>query len=279
MSPYNANDNGQREVNRGDGDMVLFGPNQFMKTAIMDEDYLIIAAHVDEGLERRIRNGEYVDFSRLVPRDRVQMQQDNRIELINLDGHLTCTSAANNNSSNDFSISSFARWEQAFRVYSNVYSRQYPQRAAELIQYNHVIHTASLTYAWNNVYAYDIDFRLHMSQHPQRSWSVILQQAWNLRLKDRAENDQRKWQGQGRRREICFRYNAGKCTYRSRCKFDHRCGICGKHGHGAHICRRASGDKWDWGGNDKKHDKHDHKGNGGKRDHKHGGVGGNAIAV
>ena len=66
--------------------LVLFGPNQFMRTAIMDEDYLIVAAHVDENLERRIRNGEFVDFTRLLPRDRVQMQQDNRIELINQDG-------------------------------------------------------------------------------------------------------------------------------------------------------------------------------------------------
>ena len=125
-------------------------------------DYLIVAAHVDENLERRIRNGEFIDFSRLLPRDRVLMQQDNRIELINRDGHLSCAPISDGGSA--FNITSFHRWEQAFRVLSNIYTRQYPHRAAELIQYNHVIHTASMTYSWNNVYAYDIDFRLHMSK-------------------------------------------------------------------------------------------------------------------
>ena len=134
-----------------------FLPSQFMHTALMDEDYLIVAAHVDESLERCIRSGEYVDFARLIPQDRVQMQQDNRLQLIQQDGHISCTPVSGSNNS-DFSINSFACWEQAFRVFSNVYMRQFPQRASELIQYNHVIHTASMIYAWNNVYAYDIDF-------------------------------------------------------------------------------------------------------------------------
>ena len=232
-------ENAYGDGNAATGNVILYNPNQFMRTAMMDEDYLIVAAHVDESLERRIRNGEFVDFARLLPRDRVQMQQDNRLELMNLNGHLTFT-AASNTSGQEFSIGSFARWEQSFRVFSNIYIRQFPQRASELIQYNHVIHTASMTYSWNNVYAYDIDFRLHMARHPQRSWSVILQQAWNLRLKDRHEFGDRRHhsngsnnQGSGKKRDICFRFNAGKCTYGARCKFDHRCGICGKHGHGA----------------------------------------------
>ena len=246
--------------------LVLFGPNQFMRTAIMDKDYLIVAAHVDEVLERRIRNGEFIDFARLLPRDRVQMQQDERIELINHNGHLSCTPASNSTSSSEFSINSFARWEQAFRVFSNIYTRQYPQKASELIQYNHVIHIAAMTYSWSNVYSYDIDFRLHMARHPQRSWSVILQQAWNLRLKDKNDSggDRRRsspananGSSGGKHREICFRYNAGKCTYGSRCKFDHRCGICGKHGHGAHNCRRSN--NWNRDSFDKSDKQHNDK--------------------
>ena len=252
-----ANPNMPGGDNSSAGNVILYGPNQFMRTTMMDEDYLIVAAYVDEVLERRIRSGEYVDFSRLLPRDRVQMQQDNRLELVNMNGHLTCTPASNANGQ-ELSITSFARWEQAFRVFSNIFTRQFPQRASELIQYNHVIHTASMTYAWSNVYAYDIDFRLHMARHPQRSWSVILQQAWNLCLKDQHEMGNRKHSfggnaqgGSGRKRDICFRFNAGKCTYGSRCKFDHHCGICGRHGHGAHNCKRAS----EWQDLDRKHDK------------------------
>ena len=145
----------------------------------MDEDYLTVTAHVDEGLECRIRSGEFVDFAWLLSRDWVQMQQDNRIELINQNRHLSCAPVSMNSagSGSDFLINSFAHWEQAFRVCSNIYTRQYPHPASELIQCNHVIHTASLTYTWSNIYAYKINFRLHMVRHPQRSWSMILQQA------------------------------------------------------------------------------------------------------
>ena len=46
----------------------------------------------------------------------------------------------------EVTINSFNCWEQAFRVFSNVYTREHPHKAAELIQYNHIIHSASLTY-------------------------------------------------------------------------------------------------------------------------------------
>ena len=86
---------------------------------------------------------------------------------------------------NGVNINNFGHWEQAFRVFSNIYCRANPQRATELIEYNNVIHSISLSYVWDNVYTYDKEFRLHMVRNPRRSWSVILQQAWSLRLRDR----------------------------------------------------------------------------------------------
>ena len=53
------------------------------------------------------------------------------------------------------SITSFPKWEQAFRVYSDIFIAANPSRAQELIQYNHIIYTASLTFHWDNVYRYD----------------------------------------------------------------------------------------------------------------------------
>ena len=41
------------------------------------------------------------------------------------------------------------------------------------------------------------------------------------------------------RRDICWRFNRGRCSYGMNCKFDHRCNVCMKFGHGAHICRKA----------------------------------------
>ena len=118
-------------------------------------------------------------------------------------------------------INSFARWETAFRVFANIYTTRYPAKAAELLQYSHVIDTASLSYTWENVYYYDREFRIHMSRHLQRNWSVILQQAWNLRLKDKLKFDNFADKAWGKSKEICKRFNKGKCHSGSSCRYEH----------------------------------------------------------
>ena len=60
-------------------------------------------------------------------------------------------------------ISNYSHREQTFRVFSNIYMAFHPSKAGELIQYNHIIHTASQTFAWENVYKYDREFQIHMS--------------------------------------------------------------------------------------------------------------------
>ena len=82
-------------------------------------------------------------------------------------------------------ITSYSKWEQAYRVFSNIYTEYFPSRSNELIQYNHVIFTASQTFSWDNVHRYDHNFRMHMAQHQNQNWGVILQQAWSMFLKDK----------------------------------------------------------------------------------------------
>ena len=43
-------------------------------------------------------------------------------------------------------------------MFANVYTKEFPSRANELIQYNHVIYMASMSYTWENVYMYDREF-------------------------------------------------------------------------------------------------------------------------
>ena len=152
-------------------------------------------------------------------------------------------------------ISNYSRWEQAFRVFSDIYTQAYPSRASELIQYNHTIHTASQSYIWDNVYLYDMEVRKHMQLHPSRNWGVILNMAWTLCIKDRHYNQSKQnYRMQGgsgggnnsnkpppsemKQRKACFDFNSGKCTYGNKCRFDHRCGCCNKYGHGTSTCRK-----------------------------------------
>ena len=154
-------------------------------------------------------------------------------------------------------INSYSKWEMAFRIFTNIYASKFPTRATELTQYSHVIHTAAMTYVWPNVYKYDKDFRMHLSLHPKRSWGIILTQAWNMRLREKLSsnggsghnsntggrnggyNGGTPGSADKRRRDVCYRFNRGKCTYGLNCKFEHKCALCLKFGHGSHNCRRA----------------------------------------
>ena len=228
--------------------------NQGSHSLMFDEDYIVVGSHVDDVIKRKIAGGEYIDFSKLLTKERVSVEDDHCMELVNKGGLTYWVPMAEHEAG---TISSFIKWEQAFRVYSNIFTAAHPSKAGELIQYNHIIHTASQMFAWENVYKYDREFRIHMSKHhPFRSWAVILQQAWSMFLKDQVtagfnSKNGNNSNGSGARRRLCFDFNRGSCSFGKKCKFNHRCSFCNKFGHGAHNCRKAGvgGGKHQFGGN------------------------------
>ena len=202
----------------------------------MNENYLIIGRHVDLALQQKIVNHEYVDFARLLPRGKsTSLEGDNRMELVSRGGSTFFVPVPDRETTG---VTNFQKWEQAFRIFSNIYSCAYPDRATELIQYNHVIYMASTMYIWDNVYTYDKKIRIHYSHFPQRSWAIILHQAWLMYLNEKLQNrDKFAFGGKGKK-EICERYNWDKCPNGHSCKYDHRCKTCNKPGHGVHISRK-----------------------------------------
>ena len=237
---------------------------------MVDEDYLLVSAHVDESIQQKIANQQYIDFSKLIPRDRILVEEESRLELVNRGGRTYFVLAAA--STDAMAITSFSWWEQSFRVFATIFTNYFPNRASELLQYNHLIHTASLSFSCDNVYAYDKYFRIHMSRYPNRSWGIILQQAWSVRLKDKINHSGNKHFNGSRsgssgkpRKDICYRFNRGKCSYGQNCKFEHRCLICNKYGHGGWNCHRGGGHNHH--SDDKDKDCRDF-GGGGSRDNK-----------
>ena len=61
--------------------------------------------------------GEYIDFSKLFPGDRILTEEDGRMELI-VKNRRTYWAPVNE----AVSINGFTRWEQAFRIFSEIYS-------------------------------------------------------------------------------------------------------------------------------------------------------------
>ena len=155
---------------------------QVQHSAVVDENYMAIGVHIDKVLKQKIVANEYVDFARLIAKDKITRndQNETKMELVTRGGS-TFFVPANEHAN----LTSFAKWEQAFRIFTNIYTKAYPWKSSELIQYNHVIGTAAQNFAWENVYSYDKEFRIYISNFPQRSWAVILQQAWTMCLKDR----------------------------------------------------------------------------------------------
>ena len=82
---------------------------------LADEDYLLVASHVEEGVRAKIINHEYVDFARLLRRDRsngLDEDAQQRMVMVNKGGlsyWVPLTDKSN-------SINGYARWDQAFRV-------------------------------------------------------------------------------------------------------------------------------------------------------------------
>ena len=143
----------------------------------------MVVSHIDDTLKKKIENHEYVDFARLLARDKILEEEDPGMRLVSKNGYLSIATGMSGQVRGQNAINLYAKWEQAFHVFYDIYIRWHPHKTGELNQYNYSIHTASNTYLWDNVYAYEKDFCIHMAKNEgYRTWAVILQLSWNLRL-------------------------------------------------------------------------------------------------
>ena len=54
----------------------------FVHTVMVDESFMLVATHIDDNLKGKIKNGNYVDFARLLLRDRIMDEQNQRLEWV-----------------------------------------------------------------------------------------------------------------------------------------------------------------------------------------------------
>ena len=50
--------------------------NNFVHSAMVDETYMLVGSRLKDSLIRKIENGEYVDFSKLIPRDKISAESE-----------------------------------------------------------------------------------------------------------------------------------------------------------------------------------------------------------
>ena len=81
-------------------------------SVLVDEQYTAVENHVDDVTRQKLVMGQYVDLARLLPKDKVRSEKDVLMELVNRGGRAYYEPAAEHESG---TISSFVKWEQAFR--------------------------------------------------------------------------------------------------------------------------------------------------------------------
>ena len=209
-----------------------------------DDAFFMNTCHTEQSETERISKGNFMDLNKIYPRQNdYKSSQDNRLEIVNRDGHTYFVPAGENTKR----VFNYHTWQKAFRVYATIYSRANPHRAAEILQYMDVIGNAASTFIWENVAAYDYVHRQLMHQKPNRSWAKIYQQGWSMSMKEhvfsRGSNSNGQRQSNGKRSEkidpYCWRFNKNNCK-RVNCRYEHKCSYCGAAGHGSYNCRKKA---------------------------------------
>ena len=212
------------------------GRNMVGYSDVVDYEFFHITCHVDNATRVKIEAGQFEELEKLLVKDRPfsRANADGRMGLYSKDGMTYFAPAAEK----EVKISNVRRWEQAFRIYAAIYSNANPHRASEIWQYVHVINSAASSFIWGNVAEYDFTFRQLMAAYPARSWAKTYVQGWNIIMRDHIVRDQVSTPGCNFNKDnICWPFNKGKCTDPS-CMKDHKCGYCGRFGHGIFNCRK-----------------------------------------
>ena len=240
-----------------------YNPNGMVRE---DDEFFHLTCHVPAELICKIQRGEFVELEKLLPKPRTGgYSEEPKTELIFREGRPVIVPHVDKSRV----ITGIRRWEQAFRIYAAVYSQANPDRSAEIWQYVFIINTAATSYSWSNVAEYDFAFRQMIAVNPNRSWSKVYDQMWNVCLTDHLPN---KSSGNGQYHfnrgggsaasfsatnsnnnanqhnsnsssaqkkggsKYCWRFNKGKCRFGLSCRYINRCSVCDQASHGSSTC-------------------------------------------
>lgn len=210
-----------------------------------DDQLFALSVHLDLATIRRIEQGEYVELSKLLPRDKVVPGDEyDKVEIVSKDGKPAF--APHGGDRDAQIINSYKRWEAAFDIYAGIFVRAQPRRGPELYQYKHTIWKAADSYVWPGIYAYDKIFRTHMQSNPGRTWAKKHRNAWTDHVHVHKTLNYSGDPNGVRKRKICRFFNKnGRCSKGAQCEFEHRCSVCLMFGHGKFNCRKAKKEEKD----------------------------------
>ena len=209
--------------------------SQFMKFYEIDYVHCQIGSHIKRSLRRKIERGKYVNLAKLLKKPRFDDDDDN-CQLVNHDGRAIFIPA---NEHQRRTILNVEKWEEAFRIYTAIYSKANQERAIEILQHIENIKGAAAKNTWASVYEYDKIFRDVMGTFPGRNWGIITMNVWLKTMEAKTlyntpSQSNHNTSGFGNinelrcksgKTELCYKFNWGKCPH-TNCKFEHKCSKC-----------------------------------------------------
>ena len=79
-------------------------------------------------------------------------------------------------------LDGWATWNKAFCMFTEIYCMKYPDRSIKLLQYSGCLNNLAGKFPFDQVYAYDKEFRADLEWFPDKPWDQIDQQLWSLTL-------------------------------------------------------------------------------------------------
>ena len=207
-------------------------------------------------IKDKIIKGEYVDFSALIDRGGVVHDvTEGRALSLNSAGQVIMKEVKSAQK-----INSVHTWTSAFLVFSAIYLRSHPGRTQEILKYGHTIRTAASRFGGLGWREYDIQFRMRMQVHPDRSWATMDSELWAFYVvvpaspaafsvtnqsntrggMGHSSGPPTSSMGGGGSTQKCFDFNKPSGCNRQQCKFGHKCMFCNRSNHGASNCRAGS---------------------------------------
>ena len=208
--------------------------------------HFLLAKHVPDNIKRCIWANKYVDFQYLIESD---LTEEIVYQFMASSNSAVTLKPAKPKSKLD----GWVAWNKVFRMFTEIYCMKYPDRSIKLLQYSGRLNNLVGKFPFDQVYAYDKEFRADLESFPDKPWDQIDQQLWSLTLHGihtmpHQENPQqylfRKQQHQPQSAgwrpvhnktpdnlyKNCFDHNRGGCSCPS-CVFPHVCSRCGSAAH------------------------------------------------
>ena len=133
--------------------------------------HYILAKHVPDNIKRCIWANKYVDFQYLIESDPTE---EIVYQFVASSNNAVALKPAKPKSKLD----GWAAWNKAFRMFTEIYCMKYPDRSIKLFQYSGRLNNLAGKFPFDQVYAYNKEFRADLEWFPDKPWDQIDQQLW-----------------------------------------------------------------------------------------------------